>query len=131
MGAPVIAVVNNYTVFLDVMAELLAAEGYAPLVCKEGDQAYALVKERRPALVVLDIRLDQPEAGWTILELLRLDPATAKIPVLVCSADALFLRAKAAALRELDCDVLEKPFDLDTLLAKVAAGLGAAERGGR
>ena len=131
MGAAVIAVVNNDTVFLDLMAELLAGEGYEPLVCKEGDKAYALVKERRPDLVVLDIRLDQPEAGWTILELLRLDPATATIPVIVCSADAPFLRAKAATLRELDCDVLEKPFDLDTLLAKVAAGLSAAARGDR
>ena len=125
MAQATIAVVNNDTAFLELMGELLGGEGYRTLICKEGDKAYALVKERQPDLVVLDIRLDHPESGWTILELLRLDPATARIPVIVCSADGRFLREKAAALADLDCDVLEKPFDLDMLLAKVAAALAA------
>ncbi|HEX5506824.1 MAG TPA: response regulator, partial [Thermomicrobiales bacterium] len=80
----------------------------------------------RPDLVLLDIRMGHPEAGWQTLELLRLDPETTRIPVIVCSADTPFLRAKEGALRALRCDILEKPFDLDTLLAKVAAVLGAA-----
>ena len=123
MARATIAVVNNDTAFLELMGELLGGEGYRTLICKEGDKAYALVKERQPDLVVLDVRLDHPESGWTILELLRLDPATARIPVIVCSADGRFLREKAASLSDLDCDVLEKPFDLDMLLAKVGAAL--------
>ena len=124
MAEPLIAVVNNDTAYLELMHELLSLEGYRTVICKEGDKAYALVKERRPDLVVLDIRMGQPESGWTILELLRLDPATARIPVIVCSADGRFLREKAPSLRELDCDTLEKPFDLEMLLGKVAAALG-------
>ncbi len=124
MTEPLIAVVNNDTAYLELMHELLSLEGYRTVICKEGDKAYALVKEQRPDLVVLDIRMDQPESGWTILELLRLDPATARIPVIVCSADGRFLREKAPSLRELDCDTLEKPFDLEMLLGKVAAALG-------
>src|SRR5918997_5713374 len=124
MARATIAVVNNDTAFLELMSELLDGEGYRTLICKEGDKAYTLVKERQPDLVVLDVRLDHPESGWTILELLRLDPATARIPVIVCSADGRFLREKAPSLRELDCDTLEKPFDLEMLLGKVAAALG-------
>lgn len=126
MAEPVIAVVNNDTEFLELMQDLLSVEGYKTIICKEGNRAYALVKELQPALVVLDIRMDQPETGWVVLELLRLDPATTNIPVIVCSADAPFLREKAATLHELRCDILEKPFDLETLLDKVATGL---ERG--
>lgn len=129
MAEPVIAVVNNDTEFLELMQDLLSVEGYQTVICKEGDKAYALVKELQPSLVVLDIRMDQPEAGWTILELLRLDPETTRIPVIVCSADAPFLREKAAALYELRCDILEKPFDLETLLDKVATGLGRQDGG--
>lgn len=123
MAEPTIAVVNNDTDFLNLMDELLTLEGYRTIVCREGERAYALMKEIRPDLIVLDIRLEHAESGWTILELLRLDPATTAIPVIVCSADTPFLREKAPALHELRCDILEKPFDLDMLLEKVAYAL--------
>ncbi|HEX5504683.1 MAG TPA: response regulator [Thermomicrobiales bacterium] len=125
MAGPLIAVMNDDTAFLDLMHRLLTWEDYRCFVCKESERAYPLIKERRPDLVILDIRMGNPEAGWQVLELLRLDPATTRIPVLVCSADAPSLRAKEGALRALRCDVLEKPFDLATLLAKVAGGLAS------
>ncbi|HEX5501418.1 MAG TPA: response regulator [Thermomicrobiales bacterium] len=126
MAEPLIAVMNDDTAFLALMHELLTGEGYRCLICHEGDRVYPLIKERRPDLVLLDVRMGNPEAGWTVLELLRLAPATTRIPVIVCSADTPFLRAKEGALRALRCDILEKPFDLEMLLAKLAAVLGAA-----
>lgn len=123
MAETTIAVVNNDTDFLSLMDELLTMEGYNTVVCREGDRAYDFLKNLRPDLVILDIRLEHAETGWTILELLRLDPALTQIPVIVCSADAPFLRAKAPTLYELHCDILEKPFDLDTLLEKVSHAL--------
>ncbi len=123
MAGATIAVVNNDTDFLNLMEELLSMEGYRTFICREGDHAYAMIKEVRPSLVVLDIRLEHAETGWNILELLRLDPTTTNIPVIVCSADTPFLRAKAPALNELRCDTLEKPFDLDMLLEKVVHAL--------
>jgi DNA-binding response OmpR family regulator len=123
MAEPTIAVVNNDTDFLGLMNDLLSLEGYRTLICREGDRAYGTIKDAQPDLVILDVRLDHAEQGWTILELLRLDPATTRIPVIICSADAHFLREKAASLHELRCDTLEKPFDLDMLLEKVARAL--------
>jgi CheY-like chemotaxis protein len=123
MPQPLIAVVNDDTDFLALMYELLTGEGYRCVICKESDEVYARVKEERPDLVILDIRMGAPEAGWTILELLRLDPTTAHLPVIVCSADTIFLRAKEEALRALHCDILEKPFDLDALLLKIVLAL--------
>ncbi|HET8631477.1 MAG TPA: response regulator [Thermomicrobiales bacterium] len=129
MAEPLIAVMNDDTAFLDLMHELLTGEGYRCFICKESDRVYATIKERRPDLVILDIRMGSPEAGWTALEILRLDPATAHIPVIVCSADTPFLHAKEEALRALRCDILEKPFDLDMLLAKIAGVLAASGHG--
>lgn len=126
MAEPLIAVMNDDTAFLSLMHDLLTGEGYRCLICHESDRVYPLIKERQPDLVLLDIRMGHPEAGWQTLELLRLDPATTRIPVIVCSADTPFLRTKEQALRDLRCDILEKPFDLDMLLAKIAAVLGAA-----
>ncbi len=126
MDDQVIAVVNDDTAFLDLMCELLTEEGYKTLAWRESDTAYEMVKRERPSLVILDVRMNNAEAGWQVLELIRLDPATADIPVIVCSADTAYLQLKAESLRRLKCDVLEKPFDLDTLLEKVRANLGPA-----
>lgn len=116
---PLIAVVNDDTVFLKLMHELLTDDGYEIVLHIEGSSAYQRVKQEVPDLVILDIRVEHPEPGWVTLDLMRLDPVTTRIPVLVCSADARQLREKAARLREMRCDTIEKPFDLDDLLVKV------------
>jgi CheY-like chemotaxis protein len=126
MAGPLITVVNNDTAFLTLMCELLVEEGYQALAWREGANAYEMIRREKPELVILDIRMEQPETGWTILELLRLDPTTTNIPVIVCSADAHFLREKAMYLREKRCDILEKPFDLNDLLTKVQETLDSA-----
>jgi hypothetical protein len=53
-----------------------------------------------------------------------MDSATKHIPVIVCSTDALTLNAKSTLLQTLNCEALEKPFDLDTLKLKIQRALG-------
>ncbi len=120
---PLIAVANDDTDFLALMSDLLTDEGYRVSIHRVAKNAFAELKAARPDLIVLDIQMETPEAGWTLLELLTLDPTLAAIPVLVCSADVVALRAKAENLRAHGCDALEKPFDLDDLLGKVRRGL--------
>ena len=124
VSRPLIMVVNNDSIFLELMRELLADEGYAVEIAYEEKGAYERIRQQRPALVILDVRLEHPEAGWEIATLLRLNPDTAALPVIICSADTQFLKAKADQLRAQQCEVLEKPFVLDGLLAKVHAVLG-------
>jgi len=124
MSKPRIAVVNNDTVFLQLMHDLLSDEGYDTVIEKESGKVHAMVRDEKPHLVILDIRMDSPETGMQILELLRLDPATNHIPIIICSADSRLLREKEAILRDKGCDILEKPFDLEDLLTKVRAVLG-------
>jgi DNA-binding response OmpR family regulator len=121
MAEPTIAVVNDDTEFLRLMRLLLTQHGYAVTLHPTADAAYRALRAAPPDLVILDIRMETPEAGWQLLELLRLDPATATLPVLVCSADVVFLRAKEAQLLAEGYGVLVKPFGLDALLARVAA----------
>jgi DNA-binding response OmpR family regulator len=126
---PRIAVINDDTAFLDLMEELLEKEeGYEVSVCKEAHNAYQFVKDFHPDLVVLDIRVGHEENGWTILELLTLDPATRPIPVIVCSAALHSLAEHQPLLEQYDCEVLAKPFDLDALLAKVEVALSRGSR---
>jgi len=119
-----IVVINDDTDFLTLMSELLSeVEGYDVKVCREGNRAYQFVKEQQPDLVILDIRIEGQEIGWTILECLTLDPQTRPIPLIVCSAAIRDLQDHQPMLDQYGIDVLPKPFDLDTLLRKVANGL--------
>jgi len=115
-----IVVINDDTDFLTLMSDLLSdIEGYEVLVCREGNRAYQFVKENLPDLVILDIRIEGQEAGWTILECLTLDPTTRPIPLIVCSAAIRELQEHQPMLDRYGIDVLPKPFDLDDLLDKV------------
>jgi CheY-like chemotaxis protein len=123
-----IAVVNDDAPFLELMEQLLEEEGYRVLPINEGEQAYQRIKRQRPELVILDIRLGNPDAGWLVLETLRLDPALRNIPVIVCSADLRALLEREEYLRQMGCECLPKPFDLDQLLTKMEKILGPSPR---
>ncbi len=122
-----IAVINDDTLFLELMHDLLEEEGgYEVLICREWDNAHQYVKDHRPDLLLLDIRIGGEERGWTILNLLTLDPATRPIPVIVCSAAIQSLDAHQALLSRFGIRALPKPFDLDVLLDAVAGTLAQA-----
>jgi two-component system nitrogen regulation response regulator NtrX len=118
--APRIVVVDDDLDILCLLHDALALEGYSVAGASNTDTALAALAQELPALVILDLWLDARDAGWRLLERLRADPATAHLPVIVSSADAISLRAQEAALRDLGCAVVEKPFDLDDLFATIA-----------
>jgi CheY-like chemotaxis protein len=119
ISTPLIAVVNDDTTFLSLMKEILEDEGFQVQLHIGGDLAYQMVRETRPDLVILDIRMPNPAQGWETLDLLRLDPATTHIPVIICSADPQQLNEKGPHLESLRCRAIEKPFDLDILLSTI------------
>jgi CheY-like chemotaxis protein len=125
MARPTIAVVNDDPAFLELMQDLLTDESYSTILLHEGSGAYDAIRQKRPELVILDLRLEHPEAGWKTLELVRLDPETTGIPVIVCSADTRALRDKEDWLRDRDVKILEKPFNLDDLLSMVRDAIGS------
>ena len=122
-----ISVINADTAFLRLMLEFLTDAGYEVMLHEQDGAIHGQLREESADLIVLDVSIEQPDSGWTLLELLRLDPATATIPIIVCSADVLQLRSKEQLLKELHCAILEKPFDLETLLSTISTMLGDAE----
>jgi DNA-binding response OmpR family regulator len=115
-----IAIINDDTTFLDLMRDLLETEeNFEVLICREWDHAYEFVKREHPDLVIQDIRIGGEEHGWTILNLLTLDPDTRPIPIIVCSAAIQSLHEHQEMLSKFGIRALPKPFDLDTLLSTI------------
>jgi CheY-like chemotaxis protein len=125
-----IAVINDDTAFLSLMRELLQEEeSYDVLICKEWDHAYEFIKREHPDLLILDIRIGGEEHGWTILNLLTLDPETRPIPTIVCSAAIQSLHEHQPTLTKFGIRALPKPFDLDTLLEAIERMIGDSAPG--
>lgn len=117
---PLIAIIDDDDVFVELMRTFLESEGYRVVECRSARDAAHFVRRERPDLVVLDMRMDAPDSGRRIVEAL----GVARPAVVVCTADALFLRQNVDWLRAGSEAVLAKPFDLDDLLRAVQHALG-------
>ena len=125
MARPVIVVVEDNRETLEMMDMLLTDAGYRTILQSESSDAYAMIRCTQPDLVILDLRMEYPNDGWVTMDLLRVDPATAHIPVILYSADREFLQSRARLLQANGCKMLAKPFHPADLLAKVEQALGA------
>jgi len=127
---PLIAVIDDDVAIITLVHEVLTDEGYRTLCLHEPQEVSAALAAHLPDVVVMDWHMRGGVSGWNLLHTLRQHPATALIPVLVCSGDALFLRTHQDELRALGCKTLHKPFDLGDLLSGVAALLPVLPPGG-
>lgn len=118
-----IIVINEDPAFLSLTQSLLREAGYEIIELTAGASARDRVREERPDLVILDVQMDNPTKGWTLAQILLLDPDTRHIPAIICSNDSDTLGAKAAHLWSKGYGVLEKPFDREELLDQVRACL--------
>lgn len=121
-----ILVVDDEFDIVDVLSDLLTAEGYRVLTASNGREGLARLHEAHVDLVLLD-RMMPVVDGAEMMRLMREDASLRLIPVVMMSA------AEGRRLsRELGCaDFLKKPFDLGTLLdtvARLAGPEGAASQ---
>ena len=122
-----IAILDNDPAQLAILAELLESEGYAVATLANLHQGDVFVKACRPALVILDLVQDRQPLGLELLRVLRTDPQTREVAILVVSADAQALKAHADHFQADGISVLGKPYDLDDLLGLVRQQLPAVE----
>lgn len=122
---PLIAVVDDDRVYTEMIRDFLDGEGYDTILIRESATAVDVITRARPALALLDMRMDVAESGVTILTDLRANPATAALPVVVCTADQQFLRSRAGYLQSQNAAFVAKPFDLDVLLDVIRRTLGS------
>jgi DNA-binding response OmpR family regulator len=92
------------------------------LHARDGASGFRLAVDELPDLILLDIYLGEFSLdGWAVNRLLKEEPATSAIPVIVISGHAWTPEHRARALREGFVDHLAKPFAYDQLMARVKA----------
>lgn len=118
MIPPLILIVNDDPQVLTLFSLLLRGEGYHTALYRQGTGAYTLIRQIQPTLVILDIAMERPDAGWQLLDELRRDPATQQLPVLIYSGQ-WDVAERVQERGDPRCGVLPIDTGLDALLLRV------------
>jgi CheY-like chemotaxis protein len=110
--APIL-IVEDDADLSEMIAQLLAVEGFRAETAVNGEEALAYLDHGRPDLILLDLMMPVMD-GWEFRRRQQANPALADVPVVVMSAlDAKRAGGVSAAA------VLTKPIDFDRLLELV------------
>jgi DNA-binding response OmpR family regulator len=108
-----VLVVDDEPMVRETLGQVLTDEGYVVDFAVDGETALERVHAARPDVILLDLMMPGMN-GRQFLQALRDDPMYATVPVLVMTAvHGLEVRLDAS-------DVVEKPFNVDELLNKLA-----------
>ena len=107
-----ILVIDDEPAARDLLTRVLTKEGYRVETASSGPEGLALARQLHPAAITLDVMMPGMD-GWAVLTVLKADPSTADIPVvMVTVADDKNLGFALGAT-----DFLIKPVDWDRLIA--------------
>lgn len=88
MAEPLVLVVEDNEHNLKLARDLLRFDGLRTAEARTAAEGIALAKEVAPDLVLMDLRLPDMD-GIAALAVLRADPATAELPVVVVTSAAM------------------------------------------
>jgi DNA-binding response OmpR family regulator len=125
----------SYLLFADdnedmrhMLRDLFRSSGHEVALAPDGLSALAAIQEREPDLMILDHSMPGM-SGFDVCRSVKSNPFTARIPVLMLTAQAE-VESKVEGFAAGADDYLAKPFDPRELRARVAALLRLVQREG-
>lgn len=117
----ILLVVDDEKAVADGIKMMLKSEEIECITAYGGDEALTEAKQQQPQLILLDIKMPEPD-GFKVLENLKKDESTAGIPVImVTSCDQPEDIEKARKLGA--ADYVVKPVDFDDLRKRIESAL--------
>lgn len=123
MSRALILIADDDADIREFVALILDRSGYAVVAVADGAEAVERIRERRPNLAILDVRMAKLD-GYGVLSALRSDTEASYVPVVVLTASVR--EGEQARALAVGADAfLQKPFERRELLAHVERLLGA------
>ncbi len=120
---PTILVVEDNTLNLELVRDVLLTAGMKVVEARSAAEGLKAALELIPSVILLDIRLPGMD-GFAVLAHLKAHPATASIPVVALTAQAM-LGDMEEALAAGFSEYIPKPIDTRTLAARIRALVGS------
>lgn len=125
----VVLVVDDDPAVLGLLEPALGAAGFRVRTASSADQAFAVISEESVDLILLDFKLPGI-SGLKLLEILKQDPSTSSIPVIMQTTRGSEADRVTGLVTGAD-DYVVKPFSVKELLARVDALLRRVRHEGR
>jgi DNA-binding response OmpR family regulator len=117
-----ILIVDDNVLMVEVMSYILINNGYEVVAVSNGNEVFDNIKTTHPDLIILEAMLPGIN-GAEICQLIKLNKTTHNLPVIMCSGDESI--NDSLKQRGAPDDVLQKPFDIKSLIDKVEHQLAA------
>ncbi|PTS92379.1 response regulator [Pedobacter sp. HMWF019] len=118
-----ILVLDDNPDILEIITILLELEGYEIRTMENGHEIHYQIKNFQPDLLIIDVMLGDLD-GRDLCNVLKQNFATSSMPIIMISASHdLNLKNKKRACKP--DDFLAKPFDIQSLIDKVAFQLAS------
>ena len=115
-GKPKVLIVDDDTALCDTWQRILALSGYDAISVHDGNEVMATARAYQPDVVVLDVKLPGID-GITLCGMLKADPATSRLKVLLCSGHVDVDLERARGIAD---SVARKPVPPGLLLASLS-----------
>jgi len=112
-----ILVIDDDASLLQMMSLMLKRAGHDPILATNGQEGINVARGDQPALAIVDVMMPELN-GYEVCRILREDPATANIPLLVLTALSQPEQREMAAEAGAD-DFVTKPVTRDDLVTHV------------
>jgi len=116
-----ILIVDDIASNLTLLSQTLEPEGYQISVCNSGESALKIAAKVLPQLILLDVMMPGLD-GWETCRRLKQEPALRDVPVIFITARSE-LQSVVASFHAGGVDYIEKPFQKEEVLARVATHL--------
>ncbi len=112
-----VLVVEDNELNLKLFCDLLMLKGHKVIISKDGFNILAIVSEQLPDLILMDIQLADI-SGLELIKILKNNPKTHKIPIIVITAFAM--KNEVMRISESGCDLyLSKPVSIDNFFFSI------------
>ena len=122
--AKTVMIVEDNELNMKLFNDLLCSKGYETLPMRNGHEALAMLKERHPDLIIMDIQL--PEiSGLEVTKLIKQNDQLKDIPIIAVTAFAM--KGDEERIRQGGCEgYLSKPISVANFIETVKTFVGEA-----
>ena len=118
MAGEKILIVDDQPEITDLIKFILNKQNYESVIAFNGLEGLNKARSEMPDLILLDITMPDMN-GYEVCEKLKLDPATAQIPIIMLTARDMGEDFEKAMEKKADW-YITKPFDPKHLLKRIA-----------
>jgi two-component system NtrC family sensor kinase len=123
---PLVLVADDEQNAMMLLKRILERDGFAVESAEDGEIALEKARSLQPDLILMDVQMPRLN-GFEVVERLREDPATARIPVIFVTAAAREPSDVAHGFQLGADDYIRKPYDYHELLARANSKMRARQ----